>query len=70
MALHVTLNETQIKITGENNQKLAEIIEHDSLKKLKVDKKNFLNNIIETASESELLSLYKRSLGFESRAND
>lgn len=65
MALNIQLNETQIKITGENNEKLVRILENPALKKIKLDKKNMINTLIEGMSEDEIIRHYKRAIGID-----
>ena len=64
MSLRIQLNEVQIKISGENNEKLSRIIEHPSLKNLDINKKLFVNKLIENNSDDELVNLFKKSIGF------
>ena len=67
MALPIQLNETQIKITGDNNEKLVRILEHPSLKKIKLDKKNFMNTVFESMTDEELIRQYKIAIGIDAR---
>lgn len=65
MGLHIQLNEVQIKISGENNEKLSRIIEHPLLRTIEVNKKLFVNKLIENYSDDELVSLFRKSIGFD-----
>lgn len=63
MGLPIQLNETQIKLTGEVNEKLQRIIQNPTFDRIKVDKKNFVNTIFEATSDNELINLYRSALG-------
>lgn len=63
MPLHVHLNETQIKISGEVNEKLQSIVQDPSFERIRVDKKNFVNTILDIIPKDELINRYRKALG-------
>lgn len=63
MALHVKLDtDTPIRISKESNEKLSEILSHPSLERFNVNKRNFVNTLIEYHEVNELVDMYKRAL--------
>ena len=67
MTLNIRLDEIQIKITRENNEKLARIMEHPSLSRIKLDKKNFVNTLFDDMTEDELAKRYRIAIGLDPR---
>jgi len=63
MALHVKLDtDTPIRISKESNEKLSEILEHPSLERFPVNKRNFVNTLLEYHEVDELVDMYKNAL--------
>lgn len=65
MPLKIQLNETQIKITGEVNEKLQRIIQNPVFERIKVDKKNFVNVLFDSMTDDELIDRYRRAIGLQ-----
>lgn len=65
MPLKIQLNETQIKITGEVNEKLQRIIQNPAFDRIKVDKKNFVNVLFGSMTDDELIDRYRRAIGLQ-----
>lgn len=63
MALNVQLNESQIKLTGEINEKLQSIVQDPVFGRIRVDKKNFVNTILEIIPRDELINRYREAIG-------
>lgn len=70
MSLRINLEQVPIKITGENNTKLSEIMEHPLLQGIERNKKMFVNKIIEATPPDDLVSLYRKALGFDAANYD
>jgi hypothetical protein len=67
MTLKIRLDETQIKITSEVNQKLQNIVQNWPYEKIKIDKKNFVNVLFNDMTEEELIERYTRAIGLRSK---
>ena len=67
MPLRIQLNEQTIKISGENNEKLQSIIQNPVFERIKIDKKNFVNTLIQDMSEDELIKRYRIAIGIEQK---
>lgn len=65
MSPRIQLNETQIKISGEVNEKLQSIIQNPAFDKIKIDKKNFVNTLFNDMTEDELIERYRRAIGLQ-----
>lgn len=65
MSLKIKLEETQIKITSEVNQKLQNIVQNWPYEKIKIDKKNFVNVLFNDMTEEELVERYRRAIGIK-----
>lgn len=67
MSLKIQLNETQIKITGEVNEKLQRIIQSPVFDRIKIDKKNFVNVLFGSMTDDELIDRYRRAIGLQNK---
>jgi len=65
MALNIQLNESSVKLTGEINEKLQSIIQDPIFERIRIDKKNFVNTIIEVIPRDELINRYREALGLK-----
>ena len=65
MGLHIQLNESSVKLNGQINEKLQSIVQDPVFERIRIDKKNFVNTILEVIPRDELIDRYREALGLK-----